>query len=407
MVPCEARAPVLLRHSPGMTVAPTVHTTVARNVDHLRTGRSPVPRLRIDRRARLRRGTVRAIRARLDVVLVEEGPRGALPPPARVRTVRPPLCEPGPDLRVPDRRVPPSGLRERRGGPVRRGDLREGCRDHRSEASGPSRAADIGAGDGAFLERLRDAGFEETVGFEPSEAPLAAAPASVRDSIRPEPFSARVLPDESFTLISCMQTIEHVLDPLEVCRDAVRALAPRGAVLIACHDRRAFTARVLKQRSPIFDIEHVQLFSPRSMSALLRLAGLERIEVRPLRNRYPLRYWLQLAPIPEASGRRSGECSGRAARRPARQPRRRESRGGGLQARRVGVADGHAASGPRTRRFARGAGTGTKHGDRRWPNGAEKPGRALMTIAVTPRLSERAQQFLAPRGVRGVEIVEQ
>ena len=99
-------------------------------------------------------------------------------------------------------------------------------------------AADIGAGDGAFLERLRDAGFEETVGFEPSEAPLAAAPASVRDSIRPEPFSAGVLPDESFTLISCMQTIEHVLDPLEVCRDAVRALAPRGAMLIACHDRQ-------------------------------------------------------------------------------------------------------------------------------------------------------------------------
>ena len=160
-------------------------------------------------------------------------------------------------------------------------------------------AVDIGAGDGAFLERLRNAGFEETVGFEPSEAPLAAAPASVRDSIRPEPFSAGVLPDESFTLISCMQTIEHVLDPLEVCRDAARALAPRGAMLIACHDRRAFTARLLKQRSPIFDIEHVQLFSPRSMSVLLQLAGLERIEVRPLRNRYPLRYWLQLAPLPE------------------------------------------------------------------------------------------------------------
>ena len=123
-------------------------------------------------------------------------------------------------------------------------------------------AADIGAGDGAFLERLRAAGFLETVGFEPSAAPLAAAPPSVRTSIRPEPFCAGVLPDESFTLISCMQTIEHVLDPLEVCRDAARALAPRGAVLIACHDRRAFTARILKQRSPIFDIEHVQLFSP-------------------------------------------------------------------------------------------------------------------------------------------------
>jgi hypothetical protein len=29
-------------------------------------------------------------------------------------------------------------------------------------------AADIGAGDGAFLERLRAAGFDEVVGFEPS-----------------------------------------------------------------------------------------------------------------------------------------------------------------------------------------------------------------------------------------------
>jgi SAM-dependent methyltransferase len=161
-------------------------------------------------------------------------------------------------------------------------------------------AADIGAGDGAFLERLRYAGFEETVGFEPSEAPLAAAPASVRIAIRPEPFCAGVLPDEWFTLISCMQTIEHVLDPLDVCRDAVRALAPNGALLIACHDRRALTARVLRQRSPIFDIEHVQLFSPRSMRALLGAVGLERVDVRPLRNRYPLRYWLQLAPLPES-----------------------------------------------------------------------------------------------------------
>jgi SAM-dependent methyltransferase len=160
-------------------------------------------------------------------------------------------------------------------------------------------AADIGAGDGAFLERLRAAGFEDTVGFEPSEAPLAAAPPSVRNSIRPEPFRAGVLPDESYTLISCMQTIEHVLDPLEVCRDAVRALAPGGAVLIACHDRRALSARVLRQRSPIFDIEHVQLFSHRSIRALLLRAGLEQVEVRPLSNRYPIRYWLQLAPLPE------------------------------------------------------------------------------------------------------------
>ena len=152
--------------------------------------------------------------------------------------LRPALREPGPDLRVADRRVSRGGLRERRGGSVRRRDLREGRRE-RSLRSFPTcgERPTSARGTARFWSDCETAGFEETVGFEPSEAPLAAAPASVRDAIRPEPFSAGVLPDESFTLISCMQTIEHVLDPLDVCRDAVRALAPRGAVLIVCHDR--------------------------------------------------------------------------------------------------------------------------------------------------------------------------
>ena len=106
-----------------------------------------------------------------------------------------------------------------------------------------------------------------------------------------------MLPDDAFTLVSCLQTIEHVLDPLALCRDAARALAPSGAMLIVCHDRRALSARILKHRSPIFDIEHVQLFSHQSIGALLREAGFERVEVHPLRNRYPLRYWLQLTPL--------------------------------------------------------------------------------------------------------------
>ena len=158
-------------------------------------------------------------------------------------------------------------------------------------------AVDIGAGDGAFLHCLLAAGFDRTVGFEPSHAPRAAAADDVRPLIRPEPFVAGVLPDEAFTLVSCLQTIEHVLDPLALCRDAARVLAPSGAMLIVCHDRRALSARILRRRSPIFDIEHVQLFSPRSVRVLLREAGFERVEVHPLRNRYPLRYWLQLAPL--------------------------------------------------------------------------------------------------------------
>ena len=50
----------------------------------------------------------------------------------------------------------------------------------------PSRnsALDIGAGDGAFLEELLALGFQNVVGVEPSEAPIAAAKPSIRGCLR-------------------------------------------------------------------------------------------------------------------------------------------------------------------------------------------------------------------------------
>ena len=159
-------------------------------------------------------------------------------------------------------------------------------------------AVDIGAGDGAFLEQLLHAGFDRVVGFEPSAAPRSVAPQDVRAYIRPEPFTPHLLPEDTFTLVSCLQTIEHVPDPLGLCREAARILAPDGAMMIVCHDRRAISARLPNRASPIFDIEHLQLFSPKSIRTLLTRAGFDRITVARFRNRYPVGYWLRLAPMP-------------------------------------------------------------------------------------------------------------
>lgn len=159
-------------------------------------------------------------------------------------------------------------------------------------------AVDIGAGDGAFLERLVEAGFDKVVGFEPSNAPRETAHPSVAPFIRPEAFLEGVLPECSASLISCLQTIEHVPDPVGLCTDSVRVLAPGGALLVICHDRRALPARILRHRSPIFDIEHLQLFSERSVRSLLVRSGLQRVDVNRLTNTYPVAYWLRMAPLP-------------------------------------------------------------------------------------------------------------
>ena len=47
----------------------------------------------------------------------------------------------------------------------------------------------------------------------------------------------------------------------------------------------------------------MQLFSPRSVGELLRRAGLRDVGHRPIRNRYPIRYWARLAPLPEPFAR--------------------------------------------------------------------------------------------------------
>jgi SAM-dependent methyltransferase len=159
-------------------------------------------------------------------------------------------------------------------------------------------ALDIGAGDGAFLERLLGLGFGRVVGLEPSPAARAGASARVRDSIREQPFEAGALDAGSFSLVSCLQTIEHLPEPLEACREAGRLLKPGGALLVVCHDRRAWSARLLGRRSPIYDIEHLQLFDRATLLALLERSGFERIEVHGLVNRYPLAYWLRLARAP-------------------------------------------------------------------------------------------------------------
>jgi hypothetical protein len=66
------------------------------------------------------------------------------------------------------------------------------------------------------------------------------------------------------------------------------------------HNRKAVSARLLGRHSPIYDIEHLQLFSRRSAEYMLRTAGFHTVRLKVVFNRYPLSYWLKLLPLPRA-----------------------------------------------------------------------------------------------------------
>ena len=162
---------------------------------------------------------------------------------------------------------------------------------------------EIGSGNGAFLAHLRAMGFDRVTGIEPSSQAANAAAPELRPLIRVESFDPARLPQAAFSLVVANQTLEHVENPYRLLAELRGLLKPGGAVMIVSHNYRHWLMRLMGARSPIVDIEHLQIFSPGSLTQALIRTGFEAPRVEAFQNRYPLHYWLRLAPMPRAMKR--------------------------------------------------------------------------------------------------------
>jgi len=159
-------------------------------------------------------------------------------------------------------------------------------------------AIEIGTGTGVFLSYLQRFGFSDPVGIEPSRAAIQAAAPEVKPLIREGIFTGTEYPPNSVSLVCCFQTLEHVPEPRSLVAKAYQMLEPGGLLALVTHDYDARINRFLGRRSPIIDIEHVQVFNPASLRHLVTSAGFELRDLMPFRNRYPMRYWVSLLPLP-------------------------------------------------------------------------------------------------------------
>jgi SAM-dependent methyltransferase len=156
---------------------------------------------------------------------------------------------------------------------------------------------EIGCSSGFYLEKALALGIQEVLGFEPSRqchlrANPAVRPFMVQDVFRPE-----LVGQLRFDLAASFHVVDHLFNPMEALRQVAEVLRPGGRLLIVCHDVEAVSARLLRDFSPIFDVEHIYLFSTQTLSRLLMALGLEVERVGPLANTYPLGYWLRMAPL--------------------------------------------------------------------------------------------------------------
>jgi 2-polyprenyl-3-methyl-5-hydroxy-6-metoxy-1,4-benzoquinol methylase len=162
------------------------------------------------------------------------------------------------------------------------------------------RLLEIGCGNGFFLERAQDNGCAEVRGIEPSFDAVAAANEDIRANIVTGFFGPGVFEENYFDVVCSFQVLDHVPDPNVFVEECFRVLKPGGILLFITHNTRALSARLLGPRSPIFDVEHIYLFDPKTISALLAKHGAHTVKTRSIVSRYALSYWVWLIPMPNA-----------------------------------------------------------------------------------------------------------
>lgn len=166
------------------------------------------------------------------------------------------------------------------------------------------RLLEIGCGNGFFLELALAFGFGEVHGVEPSREALQQAAPAVQCRIQNEVFREGLFPPNYFSLICAFQVFDHMTGPNAVLKTCRQILQPGGLVLFINHDAGAWTNRILGERSPIVDIEHIYLYDQRTMARIFRKNGFEVLRVFSIRNSYPLYYWCRMAPVPASLKRK-------------------------------------------------------------------------------------------------------
>jgi len=158
---------------------------------------------------------------------------------------------------------------------------------------------EIGCGSGSFVESMKRLGFEHIIGVEPSREAAAQAPVDVQPYIQSVAFEEIVLPASSFSLIAGFQVLDHLIHPNEVLRKCRDALCRGGLMYWICHDIGSMFACLLGKRCPMIDIQHVILYDKSTIATLFRNNGFNVLDIFGVVNRYPLRYWLKLSPLPQ------------------------------------------------------------------------------------------------------------
>lgn len=156
---------------------------------------------------------------------------------------------------------------------------------------------EIGGGNGFFLEEMHKLGFDQLLEIEPSHDAKKKAHPNISANFLTSMFDEKVRLNQEFGLIASFHVLDHLRNPSNFSSLIYKNLKPKGEIAVAVHDSRAWSARIFKSKSPIFDVEHTYLYNKSTLKLLLEKSGFRNVYVKSYWNSYSLAYLVQLLPI--------------------------------------------------------------------------------------------------------------
>ena len=135
-------------------------------------------------------------------------------------------------------------------------------------------AIDIGCSIGHFLKVAQARGWESH-GLELNKKAVAYARKKFKlKNIKEVMLEDAGYPKDHFTAAGLWGVLEHVLYPDRVLKDLHRVLKPDGVVIISVPSAASLAARVLRERTSMFDgIVHLWFYTPETLTKLLEKSG--------------------------------------------------------------------------------------------------------------------------------------
>ena len=169
----------------------------------------------------------------------------------------------------------------------------KGSNRHILSLLGPANARrllDIGCGSGTFLADARDAGWQVS-GLEINEdfprfCRDVLGMADVRSgSVADPPF-----PEASFDVVTMLDVLEHMYNPLLSLQQGARLLKAGGLMVIKSPNgamqlhKERLKKKLGRGDGFVANIGHINQFTPQTLSAAFRKCGLEPVTIRPAKS---------------------------------------------------------------------------------------------------------------------------